>query len=143
MRHYIQVDWKRPGGRRERTLINLTRVVSVVDDPGGCKIHMQGYCLEVEDSFDDVISMIEQAEAEGSRKPGDRPLMGTAARERQGEAAPQRRRGQWEAGKDGWPFCPFCGFPADIDREEFRMKGEVRAAETPFCPTCGARLDGG
>ena len=54
----------------------------------GCKIHFQGYCLDVEDSFDDVIYMIERAEAEGSRKPADRPLMGTAARERQGKHVP-------------------------------------------------------
>ncbi len=142
MKHYILVSWRQRDGETRRTLVNLHKIVTVVDSAQGCKIHSQGYCLDVGDSFDDVIYMIERAEAEGSRKPGDRPLMGTAARERQGEAAPQRRRGQWEAGKDGWPFCPFCGAPADIDREEFRMKGDVRAAETPFCPTCGARLAG-
>ena len=141
MKHYILVRWRNAGTVRQ-TLVNLHKIVTVVDSVQGCEIHFQGYCLDVEDSFEDVCGMIERAEAEGSRKPGDRPLMGTAARERQGEAAPQRRRGQWEAGKDGWPFCPFCGVPADIDREEFRMKGDVRAAETPFCPTCGARLAG-
>ncbi len=144
MKHYILVHWKNRLGENEtrRTLVNLHKIVTVVDSVQGCKIHFQGYCLEVGDSFEDVCGMIEAAEANGSRKSADRPLMGTAARERQGEAAPQRRRGQWEAGKDGWPFCPFCGVPADIDREEFRMKGDVRAAETPFCPTCAARLAG-
>ncbi len=141
MKHYILVRWRQREGETRRTLVNLHKIVTVVDSVQGCKIHFQGYCLDVGDSFEDVCGMIEAAEAEGSRKPGDRPLMGTAARERQGEAAPQRRRGQWEAGKDGWPFCPFCGVPADIDREEFRMKGDVRAAETLFCPTCGARLE--
>ena len=144
MKHYILVHWKNRLGENEtrRTLVNLHKIVTVVDSVQGCKIHFQGYCLEVWDSFEDICGMIEAAEAEGSRKPADRPLMGTAARERQGEAAPQRRHGKWEAGKDGWPFCPFCGVPADIDREEFRLNGDVRAAETPFCPTCGARLEG-
>lgn len=68
----------------------------MVDSVQGCKIHFQGYCLDVGDSFEDVIAMIEAAEAEGSRKPGDRPLMGTAARERQGEASNSAIGQSWE-----------------------------------------------
>lgn len=76
MRHYIQVDWKRPGGRRERTLINLTRVVSVVDDPGGCKIHMQGYCLEVANTFDEVMDLISAADRPSSAAKRTPPTTG-------------------------------------------------------------------
>ena len=96
MRHDIEVRWKARGGPPVRTLVNLTRLVTVVDDARGCKVHMQGYCLDVEDSFEDVCGMIEAAEAEGSRKPADRPLMGTAARERQGKASNSAIGQSWE-----------------------------------------------
>jgi len=71
VRHYIEVCWQ---GRR--TLVNLTRLVTVVDAPHGCKIHMQGYCLEVADSYEEVLGRIEAAEAERvfdpKRKPAER-----------------------------------------------------------------------
>ena len=137
MKHYILVRWRQREGETRRTLVNLHKIVTVADSVQGCKIHFQGYCLDVGDSFEDVISMIEQAEAEGSRKPADRPLMGTAARERQGEA----RHARWQTGTGGWPHCSACGWPADIDREEFRMWGNFRAAERPRCSTCGARME--
>ncbi|MBQ6359230.1 MAG: hypothetical protein IJI97_09835 [Clostridia bacterium] len=143
MKGFIQVRADVAGyGDHVQVLVNTRSIELVVRTSWGCEIRLPSRILQVTDAYEDVIARIEAAEAKGSRKPADRPVMGTAARERQGEAAPQRRRGQWEAGKDGWPFCPFCGAPADIDREEFRMKGDVRAAETPFCPTCGARLAG-
>ena len=59
MSHYIEVCCQ---GRR--TLVNLTRLVTVVDAPHGCKIHMQGYCLEVADSYEEVLGRIADAEAE-------------------------------------------------------------------------------
>ena len=96
MKHYILVRWRQRDGETSRTLVNLHKIVTVVGAPQGCKIHFQGYCLDVEDSFDDVIAAIEQAEAEGSRRPGDRPLMGTAARERQGEASNSAIGQSWE-----------------------------------------------
>lgn len=74
MRHYIEVRWKDKAGAPTRTLVNLTRIVSVVDDAGGCKIHMQGYCLNVADSYDDVVARIAAAEAERRpQRPGGRP----------------------------------------------------------------------
>lgn len=77
MRHYIEVRWKDKAGAPTRTLVNLTRIVSVVDDAGGCKIHMQGYCLNVADSYDDVVARIAAAEALQEpgrlRRPGGRP----------------------------------------------------------------------
>ena len=142
MKGFIQVRTDVTGyGDHVQVLVNPRSIELVVRTSWGCEIRLPSCILQVTDAYEDVIAWIAEAEAEGSRKPG-RPLMGTAARERQGEAAPQRRRGQWEAGKDGWPFCPFCGVPADIDRENFRLLGNIRAAETPFCPTCGARLAG-
>ena len=95
MKHYILVRWRQREGETRRTLVNLHKIVTVVDSVQGCKIHFQGYCLDVEDSFEEVIAMIERAEAEGSRKPG-RPLMGTAARERQGEASNSAIGQSWE-----------------------------------------------
>lgn len=142
MRHYILVRWRNAGTVR-RTLVNLHKIVTVVDSPQYCKIHFQGYCLDVEDSFDDVIYMIERAEAEGSRKPADRPLMGTGDwMDLPGASAPVQCRAQWEADRNGWPYCTNCGVPAAIDREEFRMKGNIRAAKSPRCPTCGALMEG-
>lgn len=79
MKHYILIRWRQREGETCRTLVNLHKIVTVVGAPKGCKIHFQGYCLDVEDSFDNVIAAIEQAEAEGSRKPG-RPLMGAGDR---------------------------------------------------------------
>lgn len=95
MKHYILVRWKPREGETRRTLVNLHKIVTVVDSVQGCKIHFQGYCLDVEDSFEDVCGMIDAAEAEGSRKPG-RPLMGTGARERQGEASNSAIGQSWE-----------------------------------------------
>lgn len=141
MKHYFLVRWRNAGTVR-RTLLNLHKIVTVVDSLQGCKIHFQGYCLDVEDSFEDVIAMIEAAEAEGSRKPS-RPLMGTGDwMDRPGPSAPVQCRAQWVADKRGWPYCTNCGVPADIDREEFRMKGNIRAAKSPRCPTCGANMYG-
>lgn len=141
MKHYILVRWRNAGTVRQ-TLVNLHKIVTVVDSVQGCKIHFQGYCLEVADSFDDVISMIEQAEAEGSRKPG-RPLIRTGDRmDLPGASAPVQCWARWEADRNGWPYCTNCGVPADIDREEFRMKGNIRAAKSPRCPTCGALMEG-
>lgn len=92
MRHYIEVRWKAGGGPPVRTLVNLTRLVTVVDDPKGCKVHMQGFCLEVADSFDDVMGRIEAAEAErvfdpkrklafrfGEEEPGESSSIAAAA----------------------------------------------------------------
>lgn len=95
MKHYILVRWKNWPGETRLTLVNLHKIVTVVDSVQGCKIHFQGYCLDVEDSFENVCGMIEAAEAEGGRKPG-RPLMGTAARERQGEASNSAIGQSWE-----------------------------------------------
>ena len=95
MKHYILVRWRQREGETCRTLVNLHKIVTVVGSLQGCKIHFQGYCLDVEDSFEEVIAMIERAEAEGSRKPG-RPLLGTAARERQGEASNSAIGQSWE-----------------------------------------------
>jgi len=143
MRHYILVRWKSCPEETRRTLVNLHKIVTVVDSVQGCKIHFQDYCLDVGDSFEDVCGMIEAAEAEGSRKPGDRPLMGTGDwMDLPGASAPTQIRAQWEADRSGWPYCTNCGVPADIDREEFRMKGNIRAAKSPRCPTCGALMEG-
>ena len=143
MKHYILVSWRQREGETRRTLVNLHKIVTVVDSVQGCKIHFQGYCLDVEDSFEDVIAMIEAAEAEGSRKPADRPLMGICDwMDFSGKSAPTQIRAQWEADRSGWPYCTNCGVPADIDREEFRMKGNIRAAKSPRCPTCGANMYG-
>ncbi len=95
MKHYILVRWRQREGETCLTLVNLHKIVTVVGSLQGCKIHFQGYCLDVEDSFEDVCGMIEAAEAKGSRKPG-RPLMGTAARERQGEASNSAIGQSWE-----------------------------------------------
>lgn len=138
MKHYILVRWRQREGETRRTLVNLHKIVTVVDSVQGCKIHFQGYCLDVGDSFEDVCGMIEAAEAEGSRKPAA-PLTGAAAiAGKKGEA----RHARWQPGTNGWPHCSACGWPADIDREEFRMWGNFRAAERPRCSTCGAIMDG-
>ena len=143
MKHYILVRWRQREGETCRTLVNLHKIVTVVDSVQGCKIHFQGYCLDVEDSFEDVCGMIEAAEAEGSRKPGARPLMGTGDwMDLPGASAPTQVRAQWVADKSGWPYCTNCGVPADIDREEFRVKGNIRVAKSPRCPTCGANMYG-
>ena len=143
MKHYILVRWRQREGETRRTLVNLHKIVTVVDSVQGCKIHFQGYCLDVGDSFEDVCGMIEAAEAEGSRKPGDRPLMGTGDwMDLSGASAPAQHRAQWVANKSGWPYCTNCGAPADIDREEFRMRGNIRAAKSPRCPSCGANMYG-
>lgn len=141
MKHYILVRWKPRDGETCPTLVNLHKIVTVVGDRHGCKIHFQGYCLDVEDSFSNVLSKIEAAEAEGSRKPG-RPLMGTGDwMDRPGASAPVLCRAQWVADRNGWPYCTNCGVPAEISREEFRMKGNIRAATSPRCPTCGALME--
>ena len=141
MKHYILVRWRQREGETRRTLVNLHKIVTVVGAPQGCKIHFQGYCLDVEDSFETVCGMIEAAEAEGSRKPG-RPLMGTGDwMDLPGASAPVQCRAQWEADRSGWPYCTNCVVPADIDRAEFRMKGNIRAAKSPRCPTCGALME--
>jgi len=142
MKGFILVSWRQREGETRRTLVNLHKIVTVVDSVQGCKIHFQGYCLDVEDSFEDVCGMIEAAEAEGSLKPG-RPLMETGdLMDLPGASAPSQLRAQWEADRSGWPYCTNCGVPADIDREEFRMRGNIRAAKSPRCPTCGANMYG-
>lgn len=143
MKHYILVSWRQREGETCRTLVNLHKIVTVVGAPQGCKIHFQGYCLDVEDSFEDVCGMIEAAEAEGSRKPGRR-LMGTGDwMDLPGASAPVQCRAQWETDRDGWPYYTNCGVPAAIDRENFRMLGNIRADKSPRCPTCGALMEGG
>ena len=142
MKHYILVSWRQREGETCRTLVNLHKIVTVVGAPQGCKIHFQGYCLDVEDSFEDVCGMIEAAEAEGSRKPGRR-LMGTGDwMDLPGASAPVQCRAQWETDRDGWPYYTNCGVPAAIDRENFRMLGNIRADKSPRCPTCGANMYG-
>ena len=92
MKHYIEVRWRQKDGPAARTLINLTRIVTVVDEPSGCKIHMQGYCLNVADSYDEVLGRIAAAEAERSpqerrpQRPGGRPPVDCASSDAGGNA---------------------------------------------------------
>lgn len=66
MKHYIEVWRKGKDGRTVRCLVNLSRLVSVTDEPGGCKMYMLGYCLHVDDSYDEVLERIAATEEERS-----------------------------------------------------------------------------
>lgn len=144
MKGFIQVRADVAGyGDHVQVLVNLRSVELVVRTSWGCEIQLPSRILQVTDAYEDVIARIAAAKAEGSWKPG-RPLMGTGdwTDRTPGASAPVQCRAQWEADRDGWPYCTNCGVPADIDREEFRVKGNIRAAKSPRCPTCGANMYG-
>lgn len=143
MKGFIQVRADVAGyGDHVQVLVNPRSIELVVRTSWGCEIRLPSCILQVTDAYEDVIARIEAAEAKGNRKPG-RPLMGTGDRmDRPGASAPVQCRAQWVADKNGWPYCTNCGVPAEIDREEFRMKGNIRAAKSPRCPTCGADMYG-
>lgn len=143
MKGFIQVRADVAGyGDHVQVLVNLRSIELVVRTSWGCEIQLPSRILQVTDAYEDVIARIAPAEAEGNRKPADRPLMGTGDwMDLPGASAPVQCRAQWEADRDGWPYCTNCGVPAGIDREEFRMKGNIRAAKSPRCPTCGALME--
>lgn len=144
MKGFIQVRTDVAGyGDHVQVLVNLRSIELVVRTSWGCEIRLPSRILQVTDAYEDVIAWIAASAAEGSRKPGDRPLMGTGDRmDLPGASAPVQCQAQWEADRNGWPYCTNCGVPADIDGEEFRMKGNIRAAKSPRCPTCGANMYG-
>ena len=143
MKGFIQVRADVAGyGDHVQVLVNLRSIELVVRTSWGCEIQLPSRILQVTDAYEDVIARIAAAEAEGSRKPG-RPLIRTGDRmDLPGASAPVQCWARWEADRNGWPYCTNCGVPADIDREEFRMKGNIRAAKSPRCPTCGALMEG-
>lgn len=144
MKGFIQVRADVAGyGDHVQVLVNLRSIELVVRTSWGCEIQLPSRILQVTDAYEDVIARIEAAESKGSRKPGARPLMGTGDwMDLPGASAPVQRRAQWVADKNGWLYCTNCGVPAAIDREEFRMKGNIRADKSPRCPTCGANMYG-
>ena len=145
MKGFIQVRADVAGyGDHVQVLVNPRSIELVVRTSWGCEIRLPSCILQVTDAYEDVIARIAEAEAKGSRKPTARPLMETGDRmDRPGASAPVQCRAQWVADKNGWPYCTNCGVPAEISREEFRMKGNIRAAKSPRCPTCGALMEGG
>ncbi len=145
MNGFIQVRADVAGyGDHVQVLVNPRSIELVVRTSWGCEIRLPSSILQVTDAYEDVIARIEAAEAEGNRKPADRPLMWTWSwmdMDLPGASAPAQVRAQWEADRSGWPYCTNCGVQADIDREEFQMKGNIRAAKSPRCPTCGALME--
>lgn len=61
----IEVHWLSPGLPHPlHTLVNLDHLISVVDDPHGCKLYVRGFCLEVADTYEDIVAWIAAAEIE-------------------------------------------------------------------------------
>jgi len=145
MKGFIQVRADVAGyGAHVQVLVNTRSVELVVRTSWGCEIQLPSRILQVTDAYEDVIARIAEAEAKGSRKPTAKPKMGTGDwMDLPGASAPVQCRAQWAADKSGWPYCTNCGVPAAIDRENFRMLGNIRADKSPRCPTCGALMEGG
>ena len=77
MKRFIQVRADVTGyGDHVQVLVNTRSIELVVRTSWGGEIQLPSRILRVTDAYEDVIARIAPAEAEGSRKPADRPVMG-------------------------------------------------------------------